>query len=57
MNVPVKKRKLHKQIMPDPGIIKYPEELIAPESDPEIIPYDDPFESPADNLAVPGEGP
>jgi len=35
----------------------YPEEPFIPGADPDVIPYEDPFETPPYELPVPGEGP
>jgi hypothetical protein len=36
---------------------KIPENPVSPEEEPDIIPEEDPFETPPEELPVPGEGP
>jgi len=57
MNNPIKKAEIQNLAIENTAKIKRPEDLIPQETDPEIIPYEDPFESPPDDAAVPGEGP
>jgi hypothetical protein len=57
MSVPIKKAKLHNLVFKNIESIKRPEDLTPAETDPEIIPFEDPFESPPDDAAIPGEGP
>ncbi|SDL63480.1 hypothetical protein SAMN05421813_10116 [Daejeonella rubra] len=57
MNVPVKKGKLQNLAFEEIDKTKSPEELNPAETNPEIIPFEDPFESPEDAAPVPGEGP
>ena len=57
MSVPIKNAKLHNLVFKNIESIKRPEDLTPAETDPEIIPFEDPFESPPDDAAIPGEGP
>jgi len=53
----ITKTKCHKPVLENTDQIKNPEDLSVTENDPEIIPFEDPFESPPDDAPVPGEGP
>lgn len=57
MNIPIKKAKIQNVAIENIDKIKRPDDLISQETDPEIIPFEDPFESPPDEAAIPGEGP
>jgi hypothetical protein len=57
MKKSINKNKLQKSVLENIDQIKKPEEPGIPENDPEIIPFEDPFESPSDESPVPGEGP
>lgn len=57
MIIEIKNSKQKKIVTEDPEKIIYPDETPIAEDDPEIIPFEDPFESPPDELPVPGEGP
>ena len=51
------KTKLQESVLGNIDQIKNPEDLSITENDPEIIPFEDPFESPPDEAPVAGEGP